>query len=1625
MKQIKSNIKEIIIFLIISTLLFSFIRIKRTFADSNLYEINNFDELLQAAELSRQSGHQNDTYILKSDIEITEQDQEKLNNGAFKYISFGSSEYPFQGIFDGEGHSISNLKYESTADPKTDTGLFSYTGEGALIKNLTILNADIQADYRGGLIAGYSEGTTFENITVKDSHLFVAAANNVLTIITDGGLRGGAIVGEAKNSILYNCESINTMVNTNNTSGVAALSGKGLYLGGLVGTSVSTTIEYSRVEGGLVKEYYDVAVGALGGNTLYVGGIVGQMKESSKVIDSYSTAELNYYCATYVSVGAGNTGNIGGITGAMFGNQNEIIRSLYAGKATSRQYNAVLVIPIIQDNVNISGIANVYEGGNVENTYYKPSANSGITMKSLGSSSHMGSFGALSDDKFIDKEFWQQEGYDLHGNIIRNTAYNENHSNKWVIDNENLFLIHGKSISVTLDYLGAGKVTIGETALVNASVSTENPYSFALQGINGEEKTANISAIENEGYRLVSWYKIPNIVVDKIEENHNYFNEIFANNEAISSEKNLTNIPIEDNDLFVAYYQAQVLYHDINGNIIDIETGKVKETVEERDWHDYGEKINSEEPVNKPESENAKLIGWTTTKSSEQGGGYSSITSPELTALKNDNAFYETGDKITKTMNLYPVYVDSISNINTVFEGNEQDGINDESLREGIGHTSVSMNETENVVITVIGENADGTFPEGYRFLGWYDEKGNRISKETSYELKNVDLTQVHTYTAKFEYLVEYYVRAFRQHNGSAFTESELFRSQYQTYNTNFENIPGPGFVKEYISHWGTGHIDHGNSDNTSDGYNGKITAPLKVYSHNNSDATGVGGTGYQVFVTTDFPGSGKINDEHALTGGEFRFIPTSDRYKLQFWTLERASKGWTYVNNPMDTGTLDPSVQYKGMAMVTADIVFHKKQGEDLTVTRRYQNKLFMEEDMNYTYKYPFMHKDDNVSTNPEDSNSSLNNMITLQASPSNEEMKIDGYAFLGWISSEDVEKNSEEWNYIYDVENDLYCTSDINKVKPYLLSEDATVSEVTDVYPVYAKYNVETTTNIKAIEQINIPENPTYSLSESQEESGIATVTIQPNINTFVIGNSGEKYVLSSLVRVYEDGTEEILQSNGNNTYTYIIEAGKKYTFMAKYENIILIYHLNETDFKTEVRKSGETIGTMPTPTFNIKDLSENYIFVGWSDLKPQSNGYHKLNTYSDIENISIINNSYLITSSMELWPVYVKMQIDVNSNIDDYLNDNSSNPEDVRYITRPDIGKSQLNAEDVKGYQFIGWYKSYVNDDDKGELVTKNKTYLLQSYESLQKEVYTAVYVRAYRINYYNTKGDIIYSVGVRQDENRTFVNEVLDDKGNKVITPIDYEAYQKINNELALNESFRNWQWEQSDGTMIAWDDFYNKKITQDMDLYPIVRQITVKDSEGNNIDMIGTNDKEPDIILGTDNQKIYAYLNTDYNKPNLTVHVDDIYYGNHDNTHVNALKDIEIILYKNNDMTQESLANKLTNENGDAFIELIGKITIGVNTNEDNEDLFIFQIINESGNLVNEVLVGNGENKVIEVHYGNYKVVEKNDWSWRYKEEFSKDININNNNITINIIYEETKSIFKWFDFMTKKENEYK
>ena len=1588
------------------------------------HEISTFEELVTAANLSKTSGYNDDNYILKNNIVITEENQETLENSDFKYISFGSSDNPFTGTFDGNGYTISNLSYDANLSVISDTGLFSQTGNGAVIKNLIIDNAQLQADYRGGIVVGYSEGTILENVVVKNSHLSISASNNVVSLITDGGIRAGALVGEAKDTIIYNCESNNNVVNTNNTVGVAALSGKGLTLGGIVGISDNTLIEYSRVYGGTVKNYYDVAVGALGGNTLYVGGIAGKMRNSSKIIDSFSTAHLEFYAATYVSVGAGNSGHIGGISATMEGTDCEIIRSHYAGTTNSQQYNAVLVIPIIQNNVNISGLVDVYEGGSVVNSYFNSSLNPNVDMHVLGNNTNTSSYGPLDSSKYIDKDYWASQFYDLTGTIKRSTDYSEKHYNKWIINDELKMPVHGKSVSATLNFKGAGSVSIGKTQLVQSAISTKNPYNFAVQGVGTSEIRVDLEAKVNDGYRFIGWYKQSDILAWSLEEDYGYFEKVFANNSIFSEEK-IENVEFENNDLFIARYQANVIYHDIKGNVINVSDGKVSsDSSSEDNWYDYGSLISSVEPVNKPSSDTAKLIGWTTEKSSESGGGYSAITSTQLSNLKTNDKFYQANDVIESALNLYPVYVDLISNVITIFEGNELDSSSNQSIRENVGETIVSKDDEEKVVLTVVGVNSDGTFPTGYSFDGWYNEEGTKVSNLTTYIVEDIDLTKVNTFTAKFKYAVNYYVRAYSQ-GQSSFEDSMFYATVWHKYNEGFNNIGGPIFMREHVVHWGSSHKDHGDSNDESDQYspdNLKITSPTNVYSHNVETATG-SGTSYAVYMDNDFPTAGIITEVEKSAGAQYTFTPVSDRYHLQFWTLERKNDRWTYSNNPMNTGTLNIAISavYKGRAMITTDVIFYNKDGGvQKSVVRRFNDKIFMGSDETYNYYYPHYTTDRSVDTKTQEGNT-ISGSVVRQSSPTNSDMKKDGYAFLGWISAQEVIKDSEEWNKIYDVTNDLFCTTDINIALANTIDKDELVTHTFDLYPAYAKYNVITKTSIvgNTSSYVNIPDNPSYTLEETG--TGKAKITISPDIDTYVVGSNGEKYILTSLTRVYEDGREEVLYINGENKYTYDITAGLNYTFIANYEPYVLVYHLNENDVKINIRNFGEAVGEIPTPTYDLNMLSEKHLFRGYT-TQASTLGYHSFNSYEEYinSNINIINTNAPVSESLELWPVYISTSLSVNSNIDDYLTNNSIDLIDVRNIAREGNNKIKLliNKTVVNNYNFIGWYKNYNNMDDLGELVTTNTELILSEVDSLSNEIYTAVYKEIFKLNYFDKTGNLLYSVDVSQDEERSFITTTEDEDGNIVYTPIDYEAFESIYNTLQKNESFKNWQWVTDTGTIVDWNDFCDKKITSDMNLYPIINRVVVKDYNNLELDVTSENAQ---VILGVKNNSLIAALNMLYANSKMTVHLEEVAYNNL-NPIITNIQNVNVVFYEHNSLESDIIGEEKTDINGDAIFSFqkVFKISISDDSNINNEDVFILNIVDDNNPIVKFSLTNN-ETKVIKIPYGKYKITEDNNWAWRYQEQYNIDIELSNYS-NLHIKVNKNISINKWFDKMSVKNN---
>lgn len=1413
------------------------------------------------------------------------------------------------------------------------------------------------ADFRGGIIVGKAVKTRFENVMVMESTLHVTCANNALNLITNAGFEGGLIAGELDGCTLYNCEVRGGRAVNNTTSGVQALGGEGLYMAAFAGYVTNSTIEYCRVtptrkdDGSIgmtdVTNKYDVAIGALGGNNVYASGFVGCMAGEAKIIDCFSTAQCYSYAASYVGVVAVTRAWTGGLAGRILTEKgNELVRSHFAGDLSSRQYNPIAVIPIIQNDVNLGGIAARAnkDDATVTECYFKPSVSLSGNSQGNPAKKKIPSFGGDSttkgdgygpwdDERYTTRELWEEHDYDFCAGTMRSTANNDylggDHANEWAMDYKLNIPVHGQSVKATIDFPGAGTATITATKL-GIDQATSDPYAFAVSAVLAgtaqglaqgdtsvtfkQDTSAKPDGLtkENGGYRFMGWFREPGVKVNRIDHDNSWFNgktddaAVAAGKQVQKSEAHeKTSTYTADNakgadgfkgnDLFIASYEAQVLFYNVKGETLDCKSGAAHD--KSTDWYRYGVGLKPAAPADRGTlSASATFIGWTTQPSGEAGmhGGYAAITSPELAELKNAGAFYPAGTEITVLgpTDFYPVYTDYVSNIMTVFEGNEQDATDDQTRRDGVGKTDVKVETAEDgtsaytvQVLDVSGKaiSEEGQLPDGYRFLGWYENKGTedaplevRVSRDPIYTLPaDVDLTAPHTYIARFEYRVDYYVRAYTNHE---FTDSKLLCSVWNRYQTPFEENVGSTFVRENVVHWGPEHVDHGIKDSyetcgTRFTKETLVVSPLNAYSHNVKNDTGAD-TLKNLYADTDFPGAATLSDTWTSASLNVTVKPVNDRYRLNFWTLERDGEYWTYVKNPIES-MVRTDKKYYVRAMITTDVNFYNK-GDNVvrTATRRYESNLLQTKvngaDPTFTYYYPHVNKSVKVAEKPEDGEKgSYESPLTLEASPTDADMAVPGYKFLGWISTAEVQKGSDVWKYIYDVEGDSFTTSDPDKAEPYLVKSDFKVTQWQDAYPVYAKYDVRYTTNLyragfKGTDKVNVP---SYNIAPViNADTDPATATVTPDVTTPVYKAGGELYKLQKVEIELPNGEIKTLPYDvEHGTCSYPVEPGGAYTFVAYYSPLAVVYHLNATDVDGKVAQQDDMLGNLnggiPKPTYDVStidaDTGKFNVFVGWTEAEPApGKGYVAWS-----EGIRMVSASTVVKAPMELYPVYRPSLVTVQSNIDSKL----ANPDLVRGLGRTDSG-DQISLEvkavkevvgiDGTKYDFVGWSRDY-EPDGKYTLLTDDEKYPLEGSEPFESVTYTAVYkIAPYKVRYHGVDGSVVFTATVDSDGERAtgagFVHnvdvpkvdesgkQVYDNDGNpemeKKSVAYDSGAHFKIVallDERAasgdVRELFLEWRYVPDGGAAKSWDEFKDEPVKGDMDLYPVTYRVVAKDT----------------------------------------------------------------------------------------------------------------------------------------------------------------------------------------------------
>ena len=1529
--------------------------------NTNEYHIKNANDFLVYVALSRERDTSGWRVYLDNDIVLNDDDMKTIVSHTVKHLSFGNKEHPFKGVFDGQNHTVEGLSYDKDAfDPERDTGFFAET-YGATIKNFLVKDANVWADFRGGIIVGKAVKTRFENVMVMESTLHVTCANNALNLITNAGFEGGLIAGELDGCTLYNCEVRGGRAVNNTTSGVQALGGEGLYMAAFAGYVNKSTIEYCRVtptrkddgsiaEKGMtdVTNKYDVAIGALGGNNVYASGFVGCMAGEAKIIDCFSTAQCYSYAASYVGVVAVTRAWTGGLAGRILTEKgNELVRSHFAGDLSSRQYNPIAVIPIIQNDVNLGGIAARAnkDDATVTECYFKPSVSLSGNSQGNPAKKKIPSFGGdgttkgdgygpWDDERYTTRELWEEHDYDFCAGTMRSTANDGTldgpHPNEWAMDYKLNIPVHGQSVKATIDFPGAGTATITATKL-GIDQATSDPYAFAVSAVLAgtaqglaqgdtsvtfrQDTSAKPEGLSkaNDGYRFMGWFREPDVRVNRIGQDNSWFdgktdadavaagkqvqkNETHEKTSTYTADNANGADGFKGNDLFIASYEAQVLFYNVKGKTLDWQSGAAHDR--SADWYRYGVSLTPAAPADRGAlSPSATFIGWTTQPSGDAGmnGGYAAITSTQLAELKNANAFYPADAAITVVgpTDFYPVYTDYVSNIMTVFEGNEQDGLEDATQRVDVGNTHVDVQTAEDgaSVYTVQVRGVDnkplsegGSLPDGYRFLGWYENKqaadGSqvevRVSRDPSYTLPaDVDLTAPHTYIARFEYRVDYYVRAYTNHE---FTDSKLLCSVWNRYQTPFEENVGSTFVRENVVHWGPEHVDHGIKDSyetcgTRFTKETLVVSPLNAYSHNVKNDTGAD-TLKNLYADTDFPGAATLSDTWTSASLNVTVKPVNDRYRLNFWTLERDGEYWTYVKNPIES-MVRTDKKYYVRAMITTDVNFYNK-GDNVvrTATRRYESNLLQTKvngaDPTFTYYYPHVNKSVKVAEKPEDGEKgSYESPLTLEASPTDADMAVPGYKFLGWISTAEVQKDSDVWKYIYDVEGDSFTTSDPDKAEPYLVKPDFKVTQWQDAYPVYAKYDVRYTTNLyragfKGTDKVNVPRYDIDPVINAGTDPATATVT--PDVTTPVYKAGGELYKLQKVEIELPNGEAEEIEPNGDNSYSHQVEPGGAYTFVAYYSPLAVVYHLNAKDVDGKVAQQGDMLGNLdgsiPKPTYDVSAIDRDTggafnAFVGWTEAKPApGKGYVAWS-----EGIRMVSASTVVRAPMELYPVYRPSLVTVQSNIDSNL----ANPALVRGLGRTDSG-DQISLEvkavkevvgiDGTKYDFAGWSRDY-DSDGKYTLLTDDEKYPLEGSEPFESVTYTAVYkIAPYKVRYHGVDGSVVFTATVDSDGERAtgagFVHNVdvpkVDESGNPVYdndgnpemekksVAYDPDAHSKIVallDERAasgdVRELFLEWRYVPDGGAAKSWDEFKDESVKGDMDLYPVTYRVVAKDT----------------------------------------------------------------------------------------------------------------------------------------------------------------------------------------------------
>ncbi len=271
------------------------------------WQIANVADLVQVGTYAGASSS-GKYFLLTADLDLNVSPY----NAGVGWLSIGNTSLRFQGNFDGNNHTISNL-FISTSTQYV--GFFGYV-QNATISNLGLTNAAVTSsnlsDSVGILIGAGS----------------VTSSNNYTTGIVSSSNSAGGLIG------LFSGGTVSTSYSS------ATVRGNGFGDGGLIGASTAGSIYSSYATGNVV-------------GFQQAGGFIGNITGSTLVSSSYATGNITA------------TASGGGFAGGS--SQAYIYNSYATGNATTSGSNVGSFIGFAQGTTLVNGthVSSSYATGNV------------------------------------------------------------------------------------------------------------------------------------------------------------------------------------------------------------------------------------------------------------------------------------------------------------------------------------------------------------------------------------------------------------------------------------------------------------------------------------------------------------------------------------------------------------------------------------------------------------------------------------------------------------------------------------------------------------------------------------------------------------------------------------------------------------------------------------------------------------------------------------------------------------------------------------------------------------------------------------------------------------------------------------------------------------------------------------------------------------------------------------------------------------------------------------------------------------------------------------------------------------------------------------------------------------